>query len=107
MPFQSLKDLPGRELITGYYGKFVHSETMTAAHWEIKAGNRVPEHAHPHEMIVNLIEGQFEMTIGGETHAMAPGDVAIVPSNVPHSAFAITDCKAIDVFSPRREEYQN
>lgn len=107
MPFQSLKDLPGRELIPGYWGKFVHGETMTAAHWDIKAGNQVPEHTHPHEMIVNLVEGRFEMTIGGETRMMEPGDVAIVPSNVPHSALAITDCRAIDVFSPRREEYQN
>jgi quercetin dioxygenase-like cupin family protein len=105
--FPSISMLPGRELIPGYFGRFVHSATMTAAHWTIEAGNRVPEHTHPHEMIVNLIEGEFEMTIGGYTKRMVAGDVAIVPSNVAHSALAIRDCRCIDVFSPCREEYQN
>ena len=105
--FHSLSDLPGRELIPGYRGKFIHSATMTAAYWDIQGGNSVPEHSHPHEMIVNILEGEFELTVGGETRRMRGGDVAIVPSNVPHSALAITDCRCVDVFSPPRTEYQN
>lgn len=107
MFFEDLRVLPGRELIPGYRGKFIHTAKMTAAHWTIEAGNRVPEHAHPQEMIVNLVEGEFEMTIGGETQRMKAGTVAVIPSNVPHSALAITDCKVIDVFSPPRPDYQN
>ncbi len=107
MPFEDMKALPGRELIPGYRGRFAHSANMTVAHWTIEAGNTVPEHIHDQEMIVNVIEGRFEMTIGGETRVMEAGDVAIIPSNVPHSALALTDCRAIDVFSPPRPEYQN
>jgi quercetin dioxygenase-like cupin family protein len=30
----------------------------------------------------------------------------VIPSNTPHSAIAKADCKAIDVFSPVREDYK-
>jgi quercetin dioxygenase-like cupin family protein len=105
--FPAIATLQGEEVIPGYRGKFVHSATMTIAHWDIRAGYHVPRHSHPHEMIVNMIEGEFEMTIGGTTKRMAAGDVAIVPANVSHGALAITDCRCIDIFSPPREDYRS
>ena len=42
-----------REVIPGFVGRFLHSDTMTFALWEIAAGARLPEHAHPHEQVVH------------------------------------------------------
>lgn len=106
MNFHYRADLEPKELIKGYHGRFVHSERMTVAHWDIKAGYEVPEHEHENEMVINVIEGQFEVTVGDETKVLGPGDVAIVPSHVRHKARAITDCKCVDVFSPVREMYK-
>ncbi|MEJ0010120.1 MAG: cupin domain-containing protein [Alphaproteobacteria bacterium] len=78
---------------------------MTFMLVDAKAGAPVPEHHHPNEQVTHLIEGDFELTVGGVLHRMKPGDVVAIPSNVPHSARAISDCRLMDVFSPRREDY--
>lgn len=106
MPFGSLDDLTRYEAIPGYTARFVHSDSMTIAYWEIKADHRVPRHQHEHEMVINCIAGTFEVTIDGETRTLGPGGIAIVPSNALHSAYAVTDCLVIDVFSPVRADYK-
>ena len=50
-----------REVIPGFVGRFLHSDTMTFVLWEISAGAVLPPHSHPHEQVVNLYEGEFEM----------------------------------------------
>jgi len=46
------------------------------------------------------------MTIGGVTQILEPGVITLIPSNVVHSARALTDCKVVDIFSPVREDYK-
>ena len=104
---QNIHDIKGKEIIPGYTGKFIHSENMTVAYWDITAGSPLPEHTHLHEQVVNVIEGTLELTGEGKTHVLGPGSVVVIPSHVPHSGKAVTDCKVIDVFYPVREEYQN
>lgn len=106
MGFLDLNDLAGKELLPGFVGKFVHTDTMTVAHWEIKAGSILPLHDHVHEQVVNMIAGELEMTIGGEKLIMKAGQTFAISSGVPHEGKALTDCKVIDVFTPAREDYQ-
>lgn len=106
MGFLDLNEVAGKELLPGFVGKFVHTNTMTVAHWEIKAGSKLPLHDHVHEQVVNMIDGQLEMTIGGATRVMTAGQTFAVPSGVPHEGKALTDCKVIDVFTPAREDYK-
>lgn len=95
-----------REVAPGFYGRFMHSEKMTIAYWEATSGAEIPFHSHMHEMIVNVIDGKLELTIGDETRIIERGIVAFIPGNVQHKAKAITDCKIIDVFYPVREDYK-
>jgi unsaturated pyranuronate lyase len=104
--FQRLDELEERELVPGFHVRFVHSETMTVAHWTIEAGSSLPLHAHPHEQISQVVEGRFELTVGDETCVLDPGLVAVIPSNVSHGGRAITDCRIIDVFHPVRDDYR-
>ena len=94
-----------REVIPGFHGRFVHSESMTHAYWEIESAAALPEHAHHHEQVLNLLEGEFELTAAGKTMRLKAGDVVVLHSNVPHSGKALTKCKIIDVFSPARDDY--
>ena len=106
MPFVDLSELTEREVVPGFHGKFVHSENMTTSFWRIEAGAELPEHTHPHEQVSVVVEGKFEMTLAGEKLQLENGKVAVIPSNVPHSGKALTNCTIIDVFYPVREEYR-
>jgi quercetin dioxygenase-like cupin family protein len=106
MSFINLNDLEEKELVPGFKVRFVHTPNMTFAYWTIKAGASLPEHSHPHEQVLaTMMEGEFELTVGGEAKIFKPGDVAVIPPNAPHSGKAVTDCRILDVFHPVREDY--
>jgi len=106
VPYFTLADLKEIEPVPGFKVRFVHSDHMTLAYWNVTAGAALPQHAHVHEQIANVIEGEFELTIAGEARVLKPGQVAVIPSNVPHSGKALTKCVLIDAFYPVREDYQ-
>lgn len=62
-----------------------------------------PLHVHEEEQIVIVLEGEFEFELDGEVRTMRVGDVAVVPSWVPHSAWTQdAGCYEVDVFNPPR-----
>lgn len=105
MSFVRLEGLEPRDVAPGVTARFVHSEHLTLAYWHFEPGAPLPEHAHAHEQVSNLIEGEFELTIGGDTMRLGPGAVAVIAPNISHSGKAITRCYIIDVFYPVREDY--
>ncbi|GBD88889.1 bacilysin biosynthesis protein BacB [bacterium BMS3Abin03] len=105
MPIIDLETIEKKELLPGYKVRFVHSDNLTIAFWDVKAGSKLPAHSHVHEQVSQIIEGEFELTVDGNTFVLKQGKVAIIPSNVEHSGKAITDCKIVDTFYPLREDY--
>ena len=102
----NLSEIEEKEIVSGFKGKFIHSENLTIAHWSITTGASLPEHSHPHEQVTNLIEGKFELIIDGKIHELKSGGVVVIPSDVKHSGKAFTDCYIIDVFYPVRDDYR-
>ncbi len=105
MPFENFKGIKEREIFPGYKAKFIHSENMTFANWTIEEGASFPEHSHPHEQVLIMLEGDLEIKVGRETKILKSGDVSIIPPNMPHTGKAIKKVKAIDVFYPVRQDY--
>jgi len=102
----ALSDIETKEIMPGYHGKMIHGETMTLAFWEVEEGATVPEHSHINEQIMHVLEGDFEFMVAGETKIYRPGELVIIPSNIPHSGKALTPCRLMDIFSPVRETYK-
>ena len=53
---------------------------------------------------LNLLEGEFELTVGGEARSLRVGTVATISPDTPHSGKAITAARILDVFHPVRED---
>ncbi len=52
-----------------------------------------------------MIEVTFVLTVNGEAKLLETGAMTIIPSNVPHNGKAITNCRILDIFYPKRDEY--
>jgi quercetin dioxygenase-like cupin family protein len=101
-----LAEIKPKEIMSGYHGKLVHTETMTLAFWEVDQDAEVPEHNHMNEQVMYVKEGEFQFTLEGETKIYHPGDIVVIGAYKKHSGKALTPCKLLDVFSPPREEYK-
>ena len=52
------------------------------------AGQGLSEHSTPFDAVVQILDGEAELTIGGKTvHAVA-GQLVIMPADVPHAVTA-------------------
>jgi quercetin dioxygenase-like cupin family protein len=95
-----------RDVIAGFHGKFAHSSLMTFVLWRIDSGATLPVHSHPHEQVLHVLEGRFEVTVGGKTSVLEAGTMGIVLPHVVHSGRALTNCRVMDAFAPVREDYK-
>jgi len=67
-------------------------------------GTTAPRHVHEEEQIVIVLEGELTFDLDGDVRTMRRGDVAVVPSWVPHGAWTTdSHCLEIDVFCPPRQ----
>ena|SRR5579871_2193270 len=105
MPFLNTGELRVTERLPGWFGRYFHSASMTFAHYEFRRDATIHEHFHPEEEVYEVIEGELELTIDGETRIAKPGVVAIVPANARHSVKALSDGRAIIVDHPARPEF--
>ena len=53
------------------------------------------EHSTPYDALIEVIEGQVEITIGGEKFTLSEGDSVIMPATVPHSLHGVERFKML------------
>ena len=83
----------------------IHGDTMTVARVYLRKGCSVPEHSHHNEQISMMERGALKFLIGGVEKVLKAGEVLRIPPHVPHSAEALEDSVATDLFSPPREDW--
>lgn len=102
--FIALNQLAAEEALTGALLSTIQTENLTVAYTHMKAGVQIPLHQHPEEAIDIILDGILEMEIGEKTDMLTPGMLTTVPSQVPHAAKAITDCRVVTIFYPQRNK---
>ena len=75
MPLIDLDRLPVREIFPGLRARLIHSDRVTHSWVSVDEGATFPEHQHPHEQIVSVLEGELELVVGGVKHRLLPGQV--------------------------------
>lgn len=83
----------------------VYGAKTLMTEFRLTQGAMLPKHSHPHEQTGYFVAGRMDLTIGGETYAVRPGDSWCIPGGTDHHAVAHEDSIAIEVFSPVREDY--
>jgi quercetin dioxygenase-like cupin family protein len=102
--FVDVSQIESIEFVPGLQFQPVLGEKTLVNFVSFDPNTEAPMHVHVEEQVVIVTEGEFEFTIGDETRTMRPGDVAVIPSWVPHGAHTgDRTCKEIDVFAPPRE----
>lgn len=102
----SVPSLPVKEIFPGFRARIVHTMRTSLSWVEIDAGARFPRHTHPHEQVVNVLDGELELIVDDTPHRLTSGMCYVIPPDVPHEGRAITPCRVLDVFAPTREEYR-
>ena len=106
MNYRNLSEIEAREMVPSMKARFVHSDKMTFAFWDISVESSLPEHSHPHEQVMYVMEGEFDFTVDGETKRVGPGGVVVISPNAVHSSQPLKACRVLDVFHPVREDYR-
>ena len=104
--FRKNSELTYRTLLDGVnMATMVHGEKTLMARFRLEKGCAIPDHNHPHEQTGLLLSGCMVFTVDGTEHEVMPGDSWCIGPDVPHSARALEDSVAVEVFSPVREDY--
>lgn len=100
-------DVPLTELVPGSLSHLVQGENVTISFLTMKSGSTFELHSHPEEQIMIVVDGYCDEIIEGKIYRVEEGDVIFLPSGTEHGAFIRdVDCKAIDIFSPPRDDYR-
>ncbi len=51
-------------------------------------GQKLSEHTSPYDAVVQVLDGQAQLTIGGKGVQVSTGEIVIMPANVPHAVTA-------------------
>jgi len=58
-------------------------------------GQGLSEHTSPFDAVVYIIDGEAEITIGGDPHTVEAGQMLIMPADVPHALHALEQFKML------------
>ena len=100
------KGLPGAqaattvELVSYQDGAIVSREivkkpTGNVTVFAFDEGQGLSEHTAPFDALVQVLEGEVEITISGEPHRLQGGGLILMPANQPHALKAIKRFKMI------------
>lgn len=87
------------ETLIGYQSASVVSRTLikkpagTVTLFAFDAGEGLSEHTAPYDALIVLLDGEAEVQIAKETHAVKKGQALLLPANVPHALRATSKFK--------------
>ena len=67
------------------------TDKVTAVVFGFGAGQELSEHTSAKAAIIQVLQGQAEISLGGETLEVGPGSLIEMTPNLTHRVFAVTD----------------
>ncbi len=66
----------------------VKGKAGTVTLFAFDRGQELSEHTAPYDALVQVIDGEAEITVSGESARVAAGEIVILPANEPHAVSA-------------------
>ena len=100
------KGLPGAQAarvaeLVGYQDdaivsrEIVKKPTGTVTAFAFDEGQGLSEHTAPFDALVQVLEGEVEITISGKLHRLQGGELILMPANQPHALKAVKRFKML------------
>lgn len=101
-----MKENPWIDIVPGIRRRTIaNGATMYQMMARLDAGSRMPEHKHPQEQIVHILDGRMKLIVAGVSHELKRGDSFYLAANIPHGVETIEETMVLDTFSPPRDDY--
>ncbi len=71
----------------------IDKKTGTVTLFSFDEGQGLSEHTAPFDALVDILDGEAEVTISGKVNRLTKGKMIIMPANEPHALRAITKFK--------------
>ncbi|MBI2363031.1 MAG: cupin domain-containing protein [Elusimicrobia bacterium] len=66
------------------------------------AGEALDPHSAPFEALIQVLEGEAQVTLSGAPHALMAGDCLLMPANAPHAVHAAARFKMLLTLLPAK-----
>jgi len=73
----------------------IKKESGTVTLFAFDEGEGLSEHTAPFDALVQVTDGEAEISIAGQPHRVAAGEFIVMPANLPHSLKALTRYKML------------
>jgi len=92
------KVLNSKELIEYQEGSIVskmliNKDPGSVTLFAFDKGQKLSEHTAPFDALVQVLEGEAEISISGKKYSLKQGDFIIMPANKPHAVYAVEKFK--------------
>ena len=75
--------------------EIVKKSTGTVTAFAFDQGQGLSEHTAPFDALVQVLEGEAEITLAGKANQIHGGQMILMPANIPHALKAVTQFKMI------------
>ena len=73
--------------------EIIKKSTGTVTVFAFDQGQGLSEHTAPFDAMVQIVDGEAEIIISGESHHLKEGETIIMPAGKPHALKALTKFK--------------
>ncbi|MDR7544087.1 MAG: cupin domain-containing protein [Armatimonadota bacterium] len=87
--FQRWDAIPPEDARPGLPLRRLAGRAMTATLVTLHPGVTVAPQQHQEEQLVHMLSGQLRLQVGNEARTVGPGDVVLIPPQVPHTGEAL------------------
>lgn len=73
----------------------IDNKSGTITLFAFDKGQGLSEHTAPFDALVNVVDGEAEVTVSGQPHMVKAGQAVIMPADVPHALKALKKFKML------------